>query len=203
MEKMFIPAKSRAKVNKTKILSLSNKLPKNIALVFSIQFQDIALEIRKILSENHKITAFMQVLGCSQPRFQDTDAILLIGSGKFHAVSLAFETKLPVFVLKHEELEKVSDKDVQELETKHKTSYLKFLHADKVGILITTKPGQERIKRSLELKKKLNKKTYLFIGNNIDIKEFENFTIDSWINTACPRMDFDRAIINLNDLNLK
>jgi 2-(3-amino-3-carboxypropyl)histidine synthase len=79
-------------------------------------------------------------------------------------------------------------------------SYLKFLNAEKIGILVSTKPGQENLKKALSLKLK-NKKSYLFLSNNIDIREFENFGINSWVNTACPRMDFDSGVINLRNLN--
>ena len=52
--------------------------------------------------------------------------------------------------------------------------------------------------KSLELKKKLDKKSYLFIADNINSSEFENFPdIQSWVNTSCPRMDMnDNRIIN-------
>ncbi len=79
---------------------------------------------------------------------------------------------------------------------------MRFLNAEKVGILISTKPGQENLKKALSLRTKLkDKKSYLFINNNIDLKEFENFGIDSWVNTACPRLDFDSSVINIDDLN--
>ena len=50
-----------------------------------------------------------------------------------------------------------------------------------------------------ELRKKL-KNSYVFICDNIDEGEFENFPgIDIWINTACPRID-GKNIINAEDL---
>ena len=53
------------------------------------------------------------------------------------------------------------------------------------------------------IKKKLKKQSYLFICNNINTYEFENFGLDSWVNTACPRMDMeDNKIINIDKLNL-
>lgn len=200
---LFIPAKSKAKVNPAKISELSSKLPNSIAIAYSIQFQDIAKEIKKILEKTHKITAFTQVLGCSKPVFKDTQAILLIGSGKFHAVSLAYETQLLVYILNSNKLEQVSQSDLDIIAKKQKAAYLKFLNADKVGILVSTKPGQDRLKKALELKNKLQgKKSYVFLSNAINIREFENFPdIQSWVNTACPRMDMDNsAIINVDKL---
>jgi diphthamide biosynthesis enzyme Dph1/Dph2-like protein len=203
MKQLFIPAKSKAKLNSKKISEISRKLPKNIAIAYSIQFKEIANETKKILSKNNKITKLIQVLGCSKPKFpKSTQAILLIGNGKFHAISLAFESKLPTYLLDHTKFEKISEKDIQNLEKKRKGSYLNFLNQEKVGILVSTKPGQNRLKKALELKKKLGKKSYLFISNNINTSEFENFRLKSWINTACPRMDMNNnRIVNISEIN--
>jgi len=195
---IFIPAKSKATLNKSKIKDLSKKLPKDLAIAYSIQYQELAFEIRKILA-NHNITSIIQILGCSQPKFpKNTKAVLLIGSGRFHAVSLAYETKLPVYILEKNQLTNISEKDIELYEKKNKASYVKFLNANNIGILISTKPGQENLKRALNLKKKLKKNSYLFISNAINISEFENFALDAWINTACPRIDMDSSVINID-----
>jgi len=201
MKTLFIEAKSKSKVNSNKILEISKRLPKNIAIVFSIQFKQIAKDIKKILSKNHKITSFIQVLGCSKPKFpKTTNAILLIGSGRFHGISLANDIKLPIYILEKNNLSKVTKQEVEKLQKRQKASYLKFLNADNIGILISTKPGQSKLKQALNLKKQLKKKSYLFICNNINTQEFENFPIDSYINTACPRLDMDTTIINIRDI---
>ena len=203
MKTLFIPAKINSEVNAVKILSL--KLPKSIAIAYSIQYEDIAKKVKEILSKNHEITAFFQVLGCSKPNIQkSTNAILLIGSGKFHAVSLALETSLPVFVLYNDSMAEISNKEIESLKTRKKASYMKFLNSENIGILVSTKPGQENLKRAIELKNSLkskNKKSYILIGDNLNHTEFENFNyINSWINTACPRLDFDNSVINVGDL---
>ncbi len=204
MKTLFILAKIKSKANKPKILEISKKLPKNIAITYSIQYKDIALEIKNILSKTHKITKLVQVLGCSKPNFsKNTKAILLISSGKFHAISLAVESELPIYILEHSILRKISKQDIESFKKKQKASYLKFLNADKIGILVSTKPGQQNLKKALELKKKIkNKKSYLFISNNIDINEFENFGLSSWVNTACPRLDMNHSsIINMDKID--
>ena len=204
METLFIPAKSKLKLNKKKIEEISKKLPKSIAIAYSIQYENLAFEIKNILSKSHKITKSIQVLGCSKPNLpKTTQAILLISSGKFHAISLASETKLPVYILEHNNFSKVSDKEIKEIEQKQKVAYMKFLHADKVGILVSTKSGQQNLKKAVEISRKIkNKKSYLFISNDIDVNEFENFGLNSWVNTACPRLDMDNnSIINMDKLN--
>lgn len=205
MKTLFIPTKLKSKVNKPKVMELSKKLPKNIAIVYSIQYQDIANEIKNILDNDKKITKFVQVLGCSRPIIsKNTQAILLIGSGRFHAISLTREIGLPVYVLENGKLSEISKQDVEEFDKRQKVSYVKFLNAEKVGILISTKSGQQNLKKALSLKKKLDKDAYLFIGDNLPTSEFENFGLDSWINTACPRIDMDNSsIINVNTLKFE
>ena len=201
MKTLFIPAKIKSEINEKKISQL--KLPINIAIAYSIQYKEIAEKVRAILSKKHKITLVIQVLGCSSPKFpKQTEAILLLSSGKFHAVSLAFETGIPVYVLESDNLKKISKEEIDLLNKKKMASYMKFLNEEKIGVLISTKPGQENLEKALSLKLK-NKKTYLFLSNNIDINEFENFGIKSWVNTACPRLDFDSSVINLKNLNFR
>lgn len=206
MKTLFVPAKVSSKVNKEAILKVSKQLPEHIAIVFSIQFKDQAAEIRRILSEKHRITSFLQVLGCSKPRIpKTTQALLLIGSGKFHATSLALETELPIYILSRDKLDKISKSDITSLKAKQKASYVKFLNSKKIGILVSTKPGQNKLNKALDLRKNLkNKDSYIFIANNINTAEFENFPdVKSWVNTACPRMDMDSStIINIDKLTL-
>ncbi|MBI2044479.1 diphthamide synthesis protein [Candidatus Pacearchaeota archaeon] len=201
IKRIFIPAVSRRKISGSKISAISKSLPKNLAVAYSVQFQEIAGQIKEKLSESHIITYFTQVLGCSKPNFpKNTEAILLVGSGKFHAIGLAFETKIPVYILTENKMERITEEETKKLEERHKVHLLKFLHSEKIGVIISNKPGQERLRRALEVSKKTEKKTYFFLSNNVELKEFENFGLDCWINTACPRMDFDRSLINLTEI---
>jgi len=201
MKTLFIPVKLKRKINKEKIKSFSKKLPKNIAIAYSIQFKEIAEQVKKVLSKKHKILIITQILGCSKINFsKQTQAILLISSGKFHAISLAFESKKPVYLLEYEKLIKISKEEIEIFEKRKKASYVNFLNSEEIGVLISTKPGQQRLKKALKLKIP-NKKLYFFISNNINTNEFENFGLKSWINTACPRLDmFSNKIINIDKL---
>lgn len=208
MKTLFIPVMSKnSKITNfnAALKKFQDKLPKNLAIAYSVQFKELAINIRNQLEKdkNHKITIFTQVLGCSNPKLSDsTEALLLIGQGRFHALGLAIETKLPIYIYEAGKLTQISQSEIDKIEKKHKAAYIKYLSAKEVGILITTKPGQNRLKRAIDLKNKLkDKKPYLFIANNIDPAEFENFDIQSWINTACPRMDMnDSSIINISRL---
>ncbi len=203
MEIIFIPAKIKKEPDYSKISEIINKKisEKKIALCYSNQFIEIAEKIEKII--NKKVIQKIQILGCSNPKFsKEVEAIILIGQGKFHSVSLAYESKLPTYILEGEEIKKINKEEIKKMEDKEKRMYLKYLNSDKVGILITTKPGQQRIQKALKFSKNLKeKKKYLFLTNDINPQEFENFQIDCWINTACPRIDLtDGEILNLEKL---
>ena len=202
MKTLFIPAKSKYKLDESEVKEFAKQLPKKIAIAYSIQFKEIAKQIEKILSKDYKITQIIQILGCSKLKLENAQAVLLIGSGKFHAISLAINSKKPIYILENNEIKEISKKEIQDFTQSKKSSYVKFLNSKKIGVLISIKPGQEKLKKALNLKIK-NKKIYFFIANELNSQEFENFEIESWVNTACPRMDMnDSRIVNIGDLNL-
>ena len=210
MKTLFIPTYRKTELTKESLVKL-HKLPKNIAIAYSIQYKPLAEEIRKELLNNksnkHNIVNFNQVLGCSKLIIKkEIQAILLIGSGKFHAISLKLQTKIPVYLYEEGSLKEIEEKETEVIKKRRKAAYAHFLNSKTFGILVSSKPGQYRIKKAIELKNKLEKKgktCYIFISNNINIQEFENFNdIDFWINTACPRLEYDSSkIINIEDIS--
>lgn len=202
MKSIFVEAKKKVKLADLDV-DIS-RLPESIAIAYSIQYKDLAFELKKKLSKKHKITHFVQVLGCSKPKFSKTSAVLLITSGKFHAINLALETKLPIYIYSENKLDKISEEEINNLKGMRKAAYMNFLNSKRIGILVSTKPGQENLKKAIGTKKNLDKKGkrgYLFISNNINTSEFENFQLNSWLNTACPRMDMNsNKVINIDKI---
>ncbi|MFA5084489.1 MAG: diphthamide synthesis protein, partial [Candidatus Paceibacterota bacterium] len=72
------------------------------------------------------------------------------------------------------------------------------------GILVSTKPGQNKTKQALALKKKLEhegKKAYIFSFDNFDINQLENFPeIKCWINTMCPGLSREQPFVWIGDI---
>ncbi len=208
MKIFFVPAKINSdflNIDKNKIKNFPIK--KGIFIAYSIQYENLAKKIKSLLKS--RINGFSQVLGCSKLKIpKGTQAILLISSGKFHAVSLAYENDLPVYLFEHNQIIKIENKEIEDLKKKKKVSYINFLNSKKIGILISTKPGQQKLQQSIKIKELLNKKfpdkeIYLFLSNEINFKEFENFEIDFWINSACPRLDFDYLLFDNSKMNNK
>jgi diphthamide biosynthesis enzyme Dph1/Dph2-like protein len=178
------------------------KLPKSIFLAYSLQYKDLAEKIKKqLLKASIKITKFQQVLGCS--KIKANDSVLLIGAGRFHAMNLYLQAPR-TYLLEGNGIIEIPKKDIELLRIRLKTALIKFLSAKSIGILVSTKPGQENMIKALELKEKLKKKgkeVYIFLSNNINPNQFENFNIDSWVNTACSGLSMDNPeIINYDEL---
>ena len=195
MKTLFIEAEKKLNIALSKI-----NLPKSpVFLAYSIQYKQLALEIKKKLGK--KVKGFQQILGCS--KLKTKYPILLVGSGKFHALQLALKGN-KVLILEGNKINKLDNKELEKIKSKRKTALIKFLAAEKIGILVSTKPGQENLKRAEKLKKQLQKKdkeAYIFISNNINLDELENYDIESWVNTACSALTFDSRVVNLDEVS--
>jgi len=203
MKILYIPSKQKnLKDNLSK--SEIKKLPKKLFLAYSIQYRDLAIIIKDQLTKNKiKIEKFQQVLGCSKINNKNKLPVLLIGSGEFHAINLYLQAS-EVYLLENNKIRKTSNFEIDKLKAHRKSALLKFLSAENIGILVSTKPGQENLNLAVKLKKNLekdNKQAFIFISNNIDLNQFENFNIGSWVNTACQGLSFDNPdIINYSEL---
>ena len=179
---------------------------KQVHILYSIQYKKTAELIKKQLESNSvKIHGFSQVLGCSS--IKSDFPLLLIGSGKFHAQSIAFSSKKPVFIFENNTIKKISQEEIKDYEKKLKAKYSKFLFSDNIGVIFSTKSGQSQIKNSNKIKKQLEKQFpekhfYSFVSDNINLQELENFPdIEFFVNTSCPGLEFDnKKIINYKNI---
>lgn len=182
------------------------RLPKKIVLLYSIQYKPLAIAIRDYLkAHSYYIYAFKQVLGCSKLSAKEKALpVLLVGSGRFHALNLAMQTTEAIYIYNNAGLEKVSQSDINKLKQKKQVALAKFFSADKIGILVSTKPGQNRLADAKALKKKLKgegKSAYILISNNINLEDLENFNMDFFVNTACSGLVLDsNKVVNIDDL---
>ncbi|MGV8151657.1 MAG: diphthamide synthesis protein [Candidatus Nanoarchaeia archaeon] len=178
-----------------------NSLPKEIFIAYSIQYRELAESIKSQLKNKVSVKGFSQVLGCS--KINTKFPVLLIGQGRFHAINLYLQAP-QVYIFENGSLLKMPSSEINKLKTARKTALIKFLSSDNLGILVSTKPGQEHLSLAIKLKEKLTKKgknCYIFLSDNIDFNQFENFNIGSFVNTACTGLAFDNpSIINISEL---
>ncbi|MBI2651394.1 diphthamide synthesis protein [Candidatus Woesearchaeota archaeon] len=216
MKAIFIHAKYKGKIDLEKINI--NELPKKIGVVTTTQFLESAEKITAYLKKNGK-QVFVdkikqrnpgQLLGCDVDaalKIQNgIEAFLYIGSGNFHPLGIAFRTDKNIFCFNP-----VSGafflfdrKEAERYKRNKKANYVKFMHANKIGIMVSIKPGQYSYKKALEIKKKLiemNKECFMFVFDTLDANEMRNFPfIDFWVNTACPRIADDKDKKNIIDM---
>jgi len=176
-----------------------NNIPKEIFIAYSIQYKELASRIKEKLGK--RVKGFQQVLGCT--KLETKYPILLIGSGKFHALNLALQGN-QVYIYEQGKITRIDDKELEKLKIRKKIALSKFYSAERIGILVSLKPGQEHLDKAIKLQaslKKQGKQAFIFIANNLNLFELENFQLDSWVNTACPGLELDAAIINIQDTN--
>jgi len=199
------------------------KLPEKIGLVTTVQFigqikkikSELEKKGRKVFLGKGKHTKYNgQVLGCDVQAAvsveKKVDAFFYIGSGLFHPTAISLKTKKDVFTFNPltNKFNKMDKNQAEKINKKNKGALIKFLSSKEIGVIVTTKPGQEQLKKALGLKNKFKDKNFYFlIFDTIDFGQLENFPfIECFVNTACPRIALDdsikisKAIINLEDI---
>ena len=209
MKKIFIQAKSKENIMPV-VKKAVKLLPSNIGLVTTIQHKHLLDKAKDFLvKEGFNVFIGGNVLGCNASSAvkikYKVDAFLYIGSGEFHPIEVALETDKKVIVANplSGKVNELDDSAVKKIKQRKKGGLLKFYSSKNIGILITTKPGQNNINKAWELENKFkDKKFYFFIGDTLDLSQMENFPfVEAWINTACPRMMEDKkGIVNIQDL---
>lgn len=209
MKVLYIEARSKTKGKEFFIdPSFIKTLPKRVFLTYSIQFKSQAEAMKKaLMAKNIAVEGFQQVLGCSKLKVKENIPIILVGQGRFHALNLAIQNNRPIILYSNGSSMVIGEKELKEHEKKKEASANLFLHAKSIGIIVTSKPGQENLKLAEDIKEKImkkypEKKVFLFISGNINVAEFENFHIDFWINTACPGISINSPrLANPDDIH--
>ncbi len=216
MKTFFIHAKSLVDIKPVlKKLKFKGKL----GVLTTVQFlEQVKLFVEEFNQKNEeKFIIGGQILGCNVNnalKIKDkVDSFLFIGSGDFHPLGALYKIGKPVYVANPEtnEIKILDNNEFINYEKRKKAMLSKFIMAKKVGILVSIKPGQFHPRKYVGLKEKVemankirdkihDKETFIFIGDNFDLNELENFRdIEIWINTACPRIE-GKNLINMDEV---
>jgi len=195
MEIMFVPVKMKFDL---KEISGIENMPEKVGLVTTVQYVDELPKIKKYLDgQGKKCLVIGKILGCdvknAEKAKDKVDAFLYIGSGEFHPIALLSIGK-PVYMQNGKRLEK-DDRKI-------KGMLAKFYASKDIGIIVSLKTGQMHLDWAEELKKRFADKTfYVFAADTIDYRQMENFNfVESWVNTACPRIADDVKVLNYEDI---
>ena len=210
---LFIETKRKFKKSDINLKLLDKLKGKTISLAATVQYIDLIPQVKSYLETKGKKVIIKKgayhkghILGCNSSAFdKSADTLLLITDGKFHAINNAIQLQKEIYIFTTKSLEKIEQEEIDTHNKKIQIKKIKFLAANNIGLLISTKYGQRQksIHTIKDKIKKLNKKVYVFEADNINTAEFENFPqIEIWINTACYGLARDDSkIINLSDIS--
>lgn len=197
------------------------QLPQKVVLFLNIQFHhryaDIKAQIektgREVLTVRPKHAWHEgQILGCSVEEWDvGQEGFVYVGDGLFHPKAIIFHNDEKVFIYdpKTKKQKILTKADLAQIERARKGALAAFHGAKNVGMIITTKYGQTRLRDALKLKEKFPDKTfYYLVADVIDFSKLEDFPfIQVYVNTACPRIMDDnekvpRPMLNIGDLGV-
>jgi len=207
---IYVEARATIKVDDTveKSLPLLEKWRK-IGLATTVQHVQTLDNVKEILLHAGKTVIIGdaghvnypgQVVGCDYSNAKsiasDVEAFLFVGGGRFHALGVALSTSKPTIVADPYEKRAYSvNEEARKVLKQRWASIEEAKKAKAFAVLVGLKPGQKRLEEALSIKAKLEKNgktTYLFSVRNIHPEVLMDFpTVDSYVNTACPRISLD------------
>ena len=174
---------------------------KTIGLFSSLQYIPAMRKVKEYLEKKGKKVLVKktlkyegQVLGCRVDAAKlDADCLLYVGTGKFHPLGVALTVDKPVLSLDLER-QRIIDLEKEKMKYLKKKAWHdeKIKSANVVGIAVSWKHGQNRIKEAFRLKKQLEeqgKKVHILAFDAISKEKIVGMKLDAIINMACPRMD--------------
>jgi 2-(3-amino-3-carboxypropyl)histidine synthase len=132
-----------------------------------------------------------QVLGCSYSaaRIPGVREILYVGTGMFHPLGVQLATGARVVAL-DPFTGTASEIDASRLLRTRHALIERARHAERFGILVSTKTGQCR-RELAERLASLCDRAFLVVAREIDPDELLNLGFGAYVNTACPRLSYD------------
>jgi 2-(3-amino-3-carboxypropyl)histidine synthase len=179
-----------------------------IGLGATVQWLD-HLDQAKRLLERHGMIALTgpptpplryegQVLGCAyQPLLKlssEVDGYLVIGS-RFHGLGLGLQTEKPIYYL-DPELGTLGGLNIEvERLLRSRYGYIeRALEARRMGVIVSVKPGQLRMRCAMKLKRLLEKagrRAEILIMDDVNMEMLRDSGLEAFINTACPRLSIE------------
>jgi 2-(3-amino-3-carboxypropyl)histidine synthase len=147
------------------------------------------------VAEGSRRTPFPgQVLGCSfaAARASGVDEILFVGTGLFHPTGIAIATRARVIAL--DPLSGTAQEVRGDTLIRRRFAVIeKARGARTVGIIVSTKSGQQRRKLAEHLVR-LSNNAVIVIMREVTPDELLNLGFACYVNTACPRLAYDDQV---------
>lgn len=203
----FIEVRSNAEVEDVVNKSLEMLKGRTIGLITTVQHVHKLQAACEILQSHGKLCVIGkgdakiahpgQVLGCnfSSARAELCDEYLYIGSGYFHPMGVALSTGRRVLIA-DPFVNEVRELDISKVLKQRSAVIGRSLDADLFGIIVCSKPGQERMALALKLQtliRKHGKDARIIMMDLITPDQLLQFKVDAFVNTACPRLAIDEV----------
>jgi len=140
-----------------------------------------------------------QILGCDPGAAinAEADAYLYIGTGNFHPIEIALATNKKVYIA-DPELDQIQilDEEKEKFLRKRFAKIENSKTAQKFGIIVSIKPGQNRKELTEKLKKmceEKGKQAHILVTDHISPDKLLGYGFDAYVSTACPRIAIDDA----------
>ena len=159
-----------------------------------------------------------QILGCSYGTViavkGEVDAYLYVGGGKFHPTGIVMSTGKPVIIANpyNGEVSRITEDDLMDIAKRRMAAITVSKEATVFGILVSSKPGQNRLEEAEELAGKLTvagKIPVIIYLDEIRPEHVNNYIEpEVLVNTACPRIaidgikGIDRPMLTVNELEV-
>ncbi|MFT4890263.1 MAG: 2-(3-amino-3-carboxypropyl)histidine synthase [Halobacteriales archaeon] len=173
----------------------------DVGLVTTAQHMNRFEEMREWLEErgftvhtrrgDERLTHEGQVLGCNYASADiDADQVLYVGGGKFHPLGLAMEHPDKHVVIADPVNNVVDVADTEKFMKQRYGAVHRAMDAESWGVIFSTKIGQGRWDTATDIVDS-NDDAYLLTMDEITPDRLQNFGLDAYVNTACPRVTTD------------
>ncbi len=159
-----------------------------------------------------------QILGCDAGSAasidRKVDALVYFGGGMFHPLGALLMTTKPFLLIEpFQGSVEFIDKYREVYAKRSRGKILASVEAKNIGILVTTKNGQNNMVMAKILKAKiegagLGLNAAILVSNTFDFNSISNMLeFDAFVNTACPRISIDdtdrlsKPLLSANELN--
>ena len=156
-----------------------------------------------------------QILGCSYITainvMDQVEAYLYIGGGRFHPTGIVMSTGKPVIVANpyNGEVSRITEDDLMDVAKRRVAAVTIAKNANRFGVLVSSKPGQNNLEKAVELQRKLReqgKEAVIIYMDEIRSEHVNNYSEpEVLVNTACPRIaidgikGIDRPMLTINE----
>lgn len=142
-----------------------------------------------------------QVLGCDytalKPLEDKVDAFVVVGS-VFHALGMALVSDKPTYAIDPaaQSIRELTENKRRIINQRY-ANIMKFKEAERIGIIVSTKPGQKRINIVNPIARILQnhgKEVYVISADEVNEQLIIEYGLDAYVNTACPRLSIEDQV---------